>query len=284
MKHIKWIILAIIGILLLMSLYTVDEINQVVVLQFGKPVRVVQEPGLHMKLPPPFQEALKFEDRLLQYDVSPSEVITRDKKSLIIDNYANWKIVEPLVFLQTVRTEAAAQARLDELIYSELREQMGKHDLNEIVTDARENIMRTVADAANRKSHEYGIEVIDVRIKRADLPEENEMAVFNRMRAERKRQANRYRSEGEEQSTIIRSQTDREKTVILAEARRIAEQIRGEGDAEAIRIYADAFGQSPQFFEFTRTLDAYKKAIDDSTVIFLSPNSDFLKYIKGARP
>lgn len=284
MRHIKWIILAAVGILLLMSMYTVDETNQVVVLQFGKPVRVVQEPGLHMKMPAPLQEALKFEDRLLQYDVSPSEVITKDKKSLIIDNYANWKIVEPLIFLQTVRTEAAAQSRLDELIYSELREQMGKHDLNEIVTDAREKIMNDVADAANSKSHEYGIEVIDVRIKRADLPEENEQAVFNRMRAERKRQANRYRSEGEEQSTIIRSQTDREKTVILAEASRKAEEIRGEGDAEAIRIYAEAFGQSPQFFEFTRTLDAYKNALDDSTVIFLSPNSDFLKYIKGARP
>jgi len=272
---------AIVVIGLLLSLYTVDEIEQVVVLQFGKPVRVVQEPGLHGKLPYPFQEALVFEDRLLQYDVEPNEIITEDKKSLIIDNYANWKIVSPLTFLQTVRTEAAAQARLDEIIYSELREEMGKHALNEIVTDAREKIMRTVADAANDKSHEYGIEVIDVRIKRADLPEENEQAVFNRMRAERKRQANRYRSEGEEQSTIIRSQTDRQRAVILSEARRKAEQIRGEGDAAAIRIYADAFTRDEAFFEFTRTLDAYKITLRDSTTIILGSDSEFLQYLKG---
>ncbi len=282
-RNILLIVAGILVLGLLLSLYTVDEKEQVVVLQFGKPVRVVHNPGLHIKLPYPFQEALSFEDRLLQYDVEPNEIITKDKKSLIIDNYANWKIVKPLTYLQTVRIEAAAQARLDEIIYSGLREEMGKHELNEIVTDAREKIMTIVAETANAKSHEYGIEVIDVRIKRADLPEENEMAVFNRMRAERKRQANRYRSEGEEQGTIIRSQTDREKAVILAEARRKAEQIRGEGDAEAIRIYADAFTRDEGFFEFTRTLDAYKKTLKDSTTIILGSDSEFLKYLKGRR-
>jgi len=270
-------------IVLSLSLFTIDEKEQGVVLQFGKPVKVIQQPGLHLKLPFPFQDVVKFEDRLLQYDVQPNEIITKDKKSLIIDNYATWKIVKPLVFLQTVRTVAAAQARLDEIIYSELRQEMGTHDLNEIVTDARESIMTKVAELANDKSHEYGIRVNDVRIKRADLPEENEMAVFNRMRAERKRKANKYRSEGEEQSTIIRSQTDRERRVILADAQRRAEAIRGEGDASAIKIYADAFGNDPDFFEFTRTLEAYRKTMKDSTVMVISPQSEFLKYLKGSK-
>ncbi len=275
-------VIAIIVVLLLLIgrsfLFVVDEKTQVVITQFGKPVRTVQEPGLNFKLPYPIQQVNKYDDRLLEYDSAPTDIITKDKKNLVIDNYSRWRIAEPLKFLQAVRDENGAQSRLDDIVYSMLRVELGNYDLLDIVAKEREEIMDTVTVMCNRRALEYGIEVIDVRIKRGDLPEENEKAVFERMRAERLRIANQYRSEGEEEATKIRAQTDKEKVIILAQAYRAAQEIKGEGDARAAAIYADAFSRDPAFYQFVRTLEAYEKSIDEGTTIVLSPEAEFFEY------
>ena len=281
----KSAILFIIGLVVLIIIfslitYVVDEKEQVVIIQMGKPIRTVTEPGLHFKLPYPFQTAVKFEDRLLDYDASPTEILTRDKKYLIVDNFAKWKIINPLVFMQTVRDEKGAQARLDDIIYSELRVQLGNHDLGEVVTADREKIMDVVTQDSDTTARQYGIQIIDVRIKRADLTAENEAAVYARMRAERERIANQYRSEGEEEAMKIRAQTDKEKEIILAEAYRQSQITRSEGEATAIEIYANAFKKDPDFYEFVRTMEAYKKIFDDKTTIVLPPEADIFKYFK----
>jgi len=263
--------------------FQIDEREQAVVLQFGKPIKTVKNPGLHIKLPLPIQNLVKFEDRILDYDSAPTEVITKDKKNLVIDNFAKWRIEDPLLFLQTVGDENGAQSRLDDIIYSELRVEIGKHNLSEIVSQNREDIMKIVTETSNEKSIDYGIKILDVRIKRTDLPEENEKAVFNRMRAERNRIAKKYRSEGEEEALKIRAQTDKEKTIILAEAYRKSQKIKGEGESEALRIYADAYERDPNFYEFYRTMEAYKITIDSNTTIVLSPEDGFLKYLKKAK-
>lgn len=281
MKKIIYILIVLVLIVFIFGgvFFQIDEREQGVVLQFGKPVTTVKSPGIHMKLPFPIQNLVMFEDRILDYDAAPTEVVTKDKKNLVIDNFAKWRIVEPLLFLQTVRDENGAQARLDDIIYSELRVEVGKHELSEIVSTSRENIMENVSKTSDAKSREYGIEIIDVRIKRTDLPEENEKAVFNRMRAERTRIAKKYRSEGEEEALKIRAETDKEKTIILAEAYKTSQTIRGEGESLALKIYADAYKQDPGFFEFFRTLEAYRNTIDSNTTIVLSQDDQFLKFL-----
>ncbi len=274
------LIIVIALILLRLATYTVDEINQAVVLQLGKPVRTVTEPGLHFKIPWPIQTVAIFEKRILGYDSAPTEILTKDKKNLRLDNYAKWRIIDPLKFLVTVHDYNGAQARLDDIVYSELREALGLHDLEEIVTTDREKLMQMVTSASDSAARDYGIEVVDVRIKRADLPEQNERSVFDRMRAERKRIANRYRSEGEEEALKIRAVTDSLKVVIMADAYKEAQIIRGNADADAIEIYAGAFNRDPDFYEFYRTLEAYKQIIDSNTVIVLPPDTELLKYLK----
>lgn len=272
----------IIALIIVLSLvfYVVDEKEQVVILQMGKPVKTVKDPGLHIKLPYPIQTAVKFEDRLLDYDAQPTEILTQDKKYLIVDNFAKWKIIDPLLFMQGVRDEKGAQSRLDDIIYSELRVQLGNHELGEVVTENREEIMQVVTSDCDAKARRYGIEIIDVRVKRADLTKENESAVYERMRAERKRIANQYRSEGEEEALKIRAQTDKEKEIILAEAYKQSQITRSEGEAKAIEIYANAYKKDPSFYEFMRTMEAYKKIFDDKTTVVLPPESDLFKYLK----
>ena len=266
-----------------MVMFTVKEWEQVVVTQFGDPVRVIKEPGLYVKLPDPIQKINPFSDRLLDYDSDPSTIPTKDKKFLVLDNYARWRIVDPLAFLQTLRTRAGALARLDDIIYSELRNELGQHSLSEIVSVNREELMQEVAERSNEAAQPYGIEVVDVRIKRADLPPENEASVYNRMRTEREREAKRYRSEGEEAALKIRAETDLEATQINAKAYEEAQGTRGEGDAEALRIYADAYKQAARFYEFTRTLEAFEKSLDERTVLVQPSDSDFFKYLKGRK-
>ena len=237
----KNLVLILIGIVVLFGLSTiiiVDETEQIVILQFGKPVRTLKDPGLNWKLPAPFQTSNSFEKRLLEYDVPPEEVLSRDKKSLIIDNYVRWRITDPLLFLQTVAAIPTAKTRLDDIVYSELRQELGTHDMVEIITENRELIMDKVTIASNEETSKYGIEVVDVRIRRVDLPQENEASIYARMEAERKRQANKFRSEGEEEAQKIRAATDRDKTVILADAYKKAQEIRGLGEAKALDIYA----------------------------------------------
>lgn len=257
----------------------VDETEQVVIVQLGKPVRNIVKPGLNFKIPF-IQSATVFEKRLLEYDSAPNTILTEDKKNLILDNYAQWKISDPLRFMQTMRTQALAQSRLDDIIYSSLRVQLGTHLMHEIVSTMRDSLMHKVTQNANMTSAEYGIEIVDVRIKRADLPRENEQAVFDRMKAERERMAKQFRSEGDEEAVKIRAETDKDREIILADAYKEAQVIRGDGEAQAIKIYADAYRQDPDFYEFVRTLDAYKEVFDDKTKLVLTPESDFLSYLK----
>jgi membrane protease subunit HflC len=275
-----WVVgLGVLLVVMSRTFYAVSETAQVVVTQLGRPVRLVKTPGLHLKVPF-LQQLTFFEDRLLDYDAAPAPVITRDKKNLVVDNYAKWQIQEPLKFLQTVHDEAGAQARLDDIIYSKVREQLGLHDLVEVIASQREPIMRAVTAGSHEASMAYGIAVIDVRIKRADLPPENAQAVYGRMRTEREREARRYRSEGQEEALKIRAETDKQKTIMLAEAYEYEQAIRGEGDAAAIRVYAEAFQHDPDFFAFTRTLEAYRKSLKGKTTVLLPPQMEFLKYLR----
>ena len=264
------------------SLFTVSEIQQAVVTQLGRPVRVVKSPGLHFKLPF-LQQVMFFDNRLLDYDSAPTEVVTKDKKALVVDNYSRWRIKDPLLMLQPVQNENGAQARLDDIIYSELRLELGLHSLIEIVASKRKEIFSKVTASSNEKAKEDGIEIIDVRVKRADLPPENEKAVYGRMRAERQRIARQYRSEGAEEALKIRSKTDKLRTILLADAYQQEQILRGNGDASAVTIYAEAFERDQEFYAFIRTLEAYKQSLKSNTTVILPPDSQFLRYIKEAR-
>ena len=278
------IILAVIVVIALVAVglvaYTVDETQQAVIIRMGNPVRTVKEPGLYFKWPFPIESAHMFDDRVLEYDVDPEPIYTQDKKNLILDNYARWRIEDPLMFMKAVKTRSGAQARLDDIVYSVLREELGKHTLSEVISKNREKLMVTVTQQCREQAKGLGIGILDVRIKRADLPRENEAFVFNRMRAERSRIAMQYRSEGEEEALKIRAQTDLDKRTIMAEAYEKSEKLKGAGDAEALGIYANAYEKDPNFYAFTRTLQAYEKAIDEHTVLVLPPTMEFFKYLE----
>jgi len=266
-------------LLLQQSLFIVQQTQQALVIQLGHPLDKVYRPGLHMKLPF-IQNVVYFEARILDYDARPAEALTSDLKSMVLDNYARWKIVDPLRFYRTMRTEANAQARLDAVIYSQIRAHIGRHTLTEVVNDKRTAIMDSVTEKTSQQMQEFGIKIVDVRIKRTDLPAENQRAIFDRMRAERERQATQYRSEGAEESTKIRSAADKERALILADANKKSQVLRGEGDAEAARIYAEAFSKSPEFFSFQRGLEALRKSLGENTRMVLTPDSPLLQPIK----
>lgn len=262
-------------------LFTVNEVEQVVVTQFGDPKVVITEPGIYYKLPDPIQKTTKFDKRLLDYDSSADPIYTKDKKILLLDNYARWRIVNALLFMQALRSEDEALARLDDIIFSELRKELGQHELSEVIATNREPIMDIVASRAAAAALVYGIEIVDVRIKRADLPPENEAAVYNRMRAERSREAKAYRSAGEEQALKIRAETDLESTSIRAKAYEEAQGTRGTGDAKALSIYAAAYRNAADFYEFTRTLEAYETSLDEKTILVQPAGTDFFRFLKG---
>jgi len=268
----------VIVILIGASLFTVDETEQAIITQLGKFVRDINEPGLHFKVPF-LQSVHKFEDRILEYDADVAKITTSDKKYLVIDNYARWRIVDPLKFYQTVRSEFGAQARLDDIVFSEIREELARHTITEIILKERTAIMDKVARQCDIKVREYGIEIIDVRIKRADLPDEVAGSVYERMRAEREMIAKKYRSEGQESAVKIMATADKEKTILLAKSYKTAEQLKGEGDAEAIKIYAEAFQQDPEFYAFVRTLEAYEKSLGSNTTVILPSDSEFFQYL-----
>jgi len=262
------------------GIFVIDEKAQGIVLQFGRYVKTMQEPGLQFKIPF-IQSVIYYDDRILEYDSAPTEILTTDKKNLLIDNFARWKIIEPRKFYETVKTETSAQARLDDIIYSMLRVELGRYTLEEIISSHRDVIMKAVTDKSSTKALEYGIDIKDVRIKRADLPPENARSIYERMKAERKKQANMYRSEGEEEALKIRANTDKEKKIILSKAYEKSQVLKGEGDAEAIKIYAQAFEKDTEFYTFIRSLDAYKRTMDDKTTLVISPDIEFFKYLKG---
>ncbi len=272
------VLLIVIVIVLASAMFTLDEKEQAIITQLGKYVRTVTEPGLNFKVPF-LQSVHKFEDRILEYDAAAAKIITSDKKHLLIDNYARWKIVDPLKLYQTVRNEFGANSRLDDIVFSEIREELARHTLTEVVSVNRQQIMDKVAEQCDQKARDYGIQVIDVRIKRADLPAEVAHSVYNRMKAERERIAKKYRSEGDEEAVKIKATTDKEKTILLAESYRQAEKLKGEGDAEAIKIYAQAFEKDPEFYSFVRTLEAYERSLGEGTTIVLPSDSELFQYL-----
>lgn len=284
MKNRAVIIIVIILIALFginQAFFVVDQTQQAIVLQLGKPVRVLRKAGLYMKIPF-LQNVIAFENRVLEYDAAPAEILSSDKKNLVVDNYSKWRIVKPLLFYQTVRNKTGAQSRLDDIIYAQLRVILGKNTLTEVVSKRRDAIMKTVTARSDEIAKDYGIEVIDVRIKRADLPPQNEKHVYERMRAERQREAMRYRSEGKEIELRIRAEADKERTIILAEAYKKSEVIRGKADALALKIYADAYMKDPDFYAFMRSLQAYENAFKKDTTLVLAPDNWFLKYFMKA--
>lgn len=275
--------IALLGLLFIGSnaFFIVSENEQAVVTQFGRFIQKVQEPGFYVKTPF-IQSIVYYDNRLLDHDVQPTEVVTKDKRTLVIDNFAKWRIIDPEQFYKRAKTEAVAKDRLRDIIYSELRLDFGAHNLDEIVSTQRSSLMNQVTRRANIKLQELkmGVEIVDIRIKRADLPPENQLAVFNRMREERKRIARQFRAEGKEEAQKIRATTDKEKVIILAEAYRKEQQIRGEGDAKSIKITAAAFGQDEEFYGFIRSLEAYRKSLTNNGSMILTPDSPFLKYLR----
>ncbi|MBI3993895.1 MAG: protease modulator HflC [Candidatus Lambdaproteobacteria bacterium] len=273
--------IVIVGLLLLSgSLFTIDETEQGIVLEFGKFVRSVREPGLHMKLPF-VQQVTIYEKRLLRYDAQPAEFLTRDKKALVVDTYARYRISDPLKFFQTLRDMARANARLDAIISSALREVVASHDQSDIITEKREPIMAEVAESTRLKTAEFGVDIVDVRIKRTDFPREIADSIYARMQAERERISKRYRSEGREEELKIKAETDKEKVIVLAEARRMSEALRGEGDAQAIRIYAEALNKDPEFYTFLKSLETYKSSLQQGTQLVLSADSTLFQYLES---
>ena len=259
-------------------LFIVGEREQALVLQFGEPIKTVTESGLAFKLPI-VQNVTRFDKRTLSSDAPPQEYLTADKKRLVVDHVTRWRIVEPLTFFKAVRTESGARARLDDIVFSELRRELATVEFVDVIADERENIMNRVAVSAREKASEFGIDVVDVRTKRADLPEEVEQSVFNRMRAERQRESSLFRAEGEEQANIIRAQADRSSTVILAEGYREAEIIRGEGEAEAIRIFAEALSQDAEFYSFMRRLESYGEILKVGDRLIIPSDAAYFRYL-----
>jgi len=259
------------------------QIDQTAILTLlGKPVKEYTTPGIRFKIP--FAHSvIYFSKKLIEYDAPPSEIITNDKKSLVIDNFCRWRVAEPLKFYLTVKNYGEAFNRLDDIIYSEMRNELGKHTLLEVVSKNRQMIMDSVTTLTKKKALEYGIEIYDVRIKRADLPVQNEKAVYARMKAERERIAKQYRSEGQEKAQIIKATTEKEKAIILANAYQKEQEIKGKTDAKVIDIYAKAYSKDPQFFEFYKSLDVYEKVLTPDTEYFLSTNNSIFKVLESGK-
>jgi membrane protease subunit HflC len=266
-------------IVLLSSLFTVHQTQQALVLQVGEPRAVVTEPGLHMKLPWPFQNVLYLDKRVLYLDLPAEEVIAQDRKRLVVDAFARWRITDALRFYQSLTDEDVAQVRLQPILGSNVRRVLGSQTFAAVLSGERAKLMLDIRDGVNAQTKNFGIEVVDVRIRRADLPPQNSDAIYRRMQQERVRQANEFRAQGEQISQEIRSKADRDATVIVAEATRQAEITRGQGDGERTRIFAEAFGQDPDFFAFYRSMGAYQAALKgENTTVILSPDSDFFRY------
>ena len=283
MKSLIAFVVVVVAVLIAYNLFTftVDETRKAAVLRFGEIVRIVEEPGLYFKVPI-VQKVTYLEDRVLNYDIQPRNVLTSDQKRLVIDIYAIWRVGVPQAYIESTGGSLRnAQSRIDDIVYSDLRNILAKNTLDEIVSEKRLEYLQQVAELSREKLQEFGIVLIDVRIKRADLPTEIEQAVFSRMRSERERIAAQLRAEGDEQSRQIRSTADKDAEIILADARKDAEKVRGEGDARALEIYAEAYNQDPEFYRFWRTLDSYRVALADNTRIVLTTDSEYLEFLEG---
>jgi membrane protease subunit HflC len=272
------IVAAILGMVGFSSFYTVHQVQQALVLQFGEPVRVVKEPGLKFKTPF-IQDVTYLDKRILDLDAPPEEIIASDQKRLVVDAFARFKIVDPLLFFQTVGNETVARSRMGALINSNIRQVLGSEAFSTVLSGERDALMQRISDLVNEEAKDFGIFIVDVKIKRADLPQANSQAIYRRMQTERLREAAEFRAQGAESAQRIRSRADREKTVLIAEAQKQSEILRGEGDSKAVKIFADAFGKDPDFFAFYRSMQAYSKALGgDDTTMVLTPDSEFFRY------
>jgi membrane protease subunit HflC len=274
----------VVALLAASALFTVHQTQQALVLQFGNPKRIITEPGLHVKVPF-IQNAIYIDRRVLDFDAVSEEIILGDQKRLVVDAFARYKIVDPLRFYQTVGTEEVFRGRINTILDASLRKALGEVPLFTVLSEDRSGLMARIRDQANLEAKQFGVDVVDVRIKRADLPAENSQAIYRRMQTEREREAKELRAQGAEMAQRIRARADRERVVLLAEARKEAQIARGEGDAEAVRIFAEAFGQDIDFFTFYRTMQAYRAALaDDNTSFVLSPDSEFFRFFGNSTP
>ncbi len=280
---LRWIPAILVAVLVVSgTVYVVPEWRQAIVTRFGEPIRTVQDPGLYLKLPM-IHTVTYFDKRVLATDAPGGEYLTLDKKRLAIDHISRWRIVDPLQFFRTVRDERGAMARLDDIITARLRQEIAKENFKEIIREKREAIMEEVTAAARELAAPFGIAVVDVRVKRADLPAEVQASVFARMQAERHRIALRYRAEGEEKAREIRAGADKEREIILAKAYADSQRLRGEGDALATAVTGRAFGRDPAFYGFLRRLETYEQVFAQGTTIILRPGSDLLRYLESPR-
>lgn len=280
----RWRIPVLIGLLIVLSsaTYIVPAWQQAIVTQFGQPIRTVREPGLYWRIP--FLDTVTFFDkRVLAADTGGAEYLTLDKKRLLIDHISRWEIVDPLEFFRTVRNERGAMARLDDIITARLRQEVAKETFQQVIREKREIIMEIVTAEARALAAPFGIRVVDVRVKRADLPKEVQASVFARMQAERQRIALRYRAEGEEKGREIRARADKEKEILLAKAYQESQGLRGTGDAQATAVTGQAFGQDAGFYGFVRRLETYEKVFSPDSTIVLRPDSDLLRYLNSSR-
>lgn len=278
-----FVVLGILSVILLsQSIYIINEYEQAIVTRLQKYDRAAKDAGLYLRWP--FIESIiRFDKRVLARDAVPGEYLTKDKKRLLADHVVRWKIADPLLFYKTVGNEIKAVLRLDDIVYSEMRRELAENDFAAIISEKRELLMENIAARAQELSKQYGINVIDVRIKRADLPKEVQNSVFARMVAERERIAKRYRSEGEEEAQKIRAETDKERTIILAEAYAEAEKIRGEGDRESAQVYAQAYGRDPEFYRFLKSLETYEGTMKEGSTFVLSNDSELMQYFQSAK-
>ena len=278
MKKILLPIIIVLGAVAFFSIFIVKEINQAIVLQFGDPKRIISSPGINFKIPF-IQNVVFLDKRILNLDAPPEEVIASDQKRLIVDAFARFQIVDPLKFYISVGNERVARSRLSTIINSRIRSVLGKQRLQTLLSADRTNQMALIQDGVNNEAEKFGIKIVDVRIKRADLPPANSEAIYRRMQTEREREAKEFRARGAEMAITITSTADKEVTVILAEAEKKSQIMKGEGDGQRNKIFADAFGRDPEFFSFYRAMQAYEKAlIGGETSLILSPDSEFFKF------
>jgi membrane protease subunit HflC len=275
------IILAVLGILAYLSLFVIQQTEQALVLRFGEPVRVITSPGLYAKLPL-VDNIEVFDKRILDLDSPPLEIIASDQKRLVVDAFGRYRIIDALRFFQSVGTVAIADQRLSVLLNSAVRQVLGEATFESVVRDERSDLMSRINERVNREGQSLGIEIVDVRIRRADLPEANSQAIYQRMQTEREREATEIRAQGEQAARRIRAEADRTATVIVAEANRESEQIRGDGDAERTNIFAEAYGRDPEFFDFYRSMQAYQVGLKpNATRMLLSPDTEFFRYFNS---
>ena len=281
-KNISIGVAALLIFTMMSALFTVNQTQQALVLQFGEPKRIIQNPGLAIKMPF-IQDVEYYEKRVLSLiPQDAEEVILADQKRILVDAFARFRIANPLLFYQTVRNEFGARARLESIIDSSVRRVLGSETLASILTGKRNDINNNIRDEVEQSVTSLGIEIIDVRLRRADYPESTSQNIFNRMKSEREREAKEFRATGEEEAQKIRADAEKTRTVIVAEAAREAQENRGRGDSEAIDIYAESFGQDPEFFSFYRSMEAYRKSIGESqTSMVLAPDSEFFKFFKN---